>query len=200
VLHKSNKNKKNMNNHTLNIENTNLEDLLSAGASMPFKDNAMFKVLTGVGDNMETVAAIIKSDSHESDYVINPQLDLSDPLSVLAVMRAALSKEDINRECLVDLLDFLVLKRFVRQVEIIGDYMNSSEYFIDERAPALSDPEFIPHDIIEEQIKFNYSNKDDDSQYSLSDKPHWRQLYGKFSAIRKAKGEMQAEPDGAMSI
>jgi hypothetical protein len=187
-------------NNTLNIENTKLEDLLCAAASMPYEDNFKFKVLAQVGGNMETIAAIIKSDSQDSDYVINSQLDLMDPLSVLAVMRTALLKQDINRECLVDLLDFLVLKHFVTKVEIIGDYINSSEYLLDERAPALSDPEFIPQGIIEEQIKFNYSNKDDDSQYSLSDKPHWRELYGRFSAISKAKGEIQAEPDGAMSI
>ena len=198
MLH-NNKKLKTMINNTLNIENTKLGDLLSAGASTPIKENSMFKVLAELGGNMETVSAIIKSDSNDTDYEINSQLDLLDPLSVLAVMRAALSKEDINRECLVDLLDFLMLKHFSQNVEIVGDYLNSPEHYMNE-SPALSDPEFIPRGIVEKQIKSYDSNKDDDSQYSLSDKPHWRELYGKFSAIRKAKGEMQAEPDRSMSI
>ena len=183
--------------NTLNIKNTKLGDLLSAGASTPIKENSMFKVLVEVGGNMETVAAIIKSDSNDSDYEINSQLDLLDPLSVLAVMRAALSKEDINRECLVDLLDFLMLKNFAQNVDVVGDFMNSPEYYMNE-SPALSDPEFIPRGIVEKQIKAYDSNKDDDSQYSLSDKPHWRELYGRFSEIRKAKLETHEEFDGTI--
>jgi hypothetical protein len=190
-------NKQTMKINTLNIENTKLGDLLSAGASTPIKENSMFKVLVEVGGNMETVAAIIKSDSNDSDYEINSQLDLLDPLSVLAVMRAALSKEDINRECLVDLLDFLMLKNFAQNVDVVGDFMNSPEYYMNE-SPALSDPEFIPRGIVEKQIKAYDSNKDDDSQYSLSDKPHWRELYGKFSEIKQTKLETHEEFDGTI--
>ena len=150
----------------------------------------MLKVLCEVGGTFATASAIIKSSVDNAEYAIDSQEDLTDPVSILAVLRVVLSKPGIERHSLEDLFDFLIFKHFVQSVELVGDYLNSSESSMD-GTPALSDPNFIPGGIVEEQVKiFNSPDSQEKKQYAFPIS-HWRQHYQKYSSIDQADQEYE---------